>query len=684
MICLSIREKSLADILEALSKVQMAEIRLDLSPLNRAETVSVFHSKKDLIATCRITDEMSADECKKRLQWTFLASRTKKSVGKRYIDLEYDSPAEYREELIIAARRRGYKIILSYHNFKGTDSFERIAEIYAKCKEQGADIVKIVTTAQSIQDCTRLLKLYTEYPGEPIVAFGMGKMARFTRILSLHLGAPFGYAALEEGKESADGQYAYAEMEKIISKKNYPHSINKKSLIDSIIAPASKSHSQRAILAAAWAKGKTNLYGYTPCADSEAAIELIKFLGVKVKIEKCKHLKTKVEITSPGIEDISKSLSKVDLFTRAIKTVELSVGESGLLSRLLIPTAGQLVGKSKGVDEIKIVGKGSLNNRVLFSSTDPFSEIGMEVISHDGKLPAIIKGPIKDGNIKLSGSGGSQLISGLLMSLPLCEKNSTIEISEPSSTPYIDLTIQTIKDFGISITNHDFYEFKIPGRQRYKPKPFYPLEGDWSGASMLFVAGAITKGVTITNLPIDSKQADEKIIDVLRGCGVEINITEYPKYLVMCGDVPCAFKEDNTKEVILGSKIELLKPKNSLQPFEFDATNSPDLFPTLVVLALKCNGVSRIKGVNRLSNKESNRAESLYTEFTKLGASIEIDGDWMIIRGGELHGGLCSSHNDHRVAMAVITAALTIKEKVYLDNLDCISKSFPDFLKNFD
>ncbi len=683
MICLSIREQSLADILEVLSKVQMAEVRLDLSNLNRVETVTIFRSKKDLIATCRIT-ELSIEECKKRIQWAILGSRTKKSIGKRYLDLEFDSPVDYREELIEIARKRGFKIILSYHNFKGTDSYERLVEIYNTCKEAGADYVKIVTTAQSIQDCTRLLKLYTAFPGEDLVAFSMGHPARFTRVLSLHLNAPFGYASLEEGKESADGQYPLSEMEKIISKKSYPHLVSKKTLKDSVVAPSSKSHAQRAILAAAWAKGKTNLYGYTPCADSEAALDLIKGLGVKVKVEKCKYLKMKVEISSPGIEDISKSLSKVDLFSRAIKSVELSVGESGLLSRLVIPSAGHLVGKSKGVDDITIIGKGSLNKRVLFTSNDPLSEIGLEVVSQDGKLPAIIKGPIKEGNITLSGSGGSQLLSGVLMSLPLCDKNSTIEVKEPTSTPYVDLTIQTLKDFGITITNQDFREFKIPGRQKYKPKPFYPLEGDWSGASMLFVAGAITKGITITNLPINSRQADEKIIEVLRGCGVEINITEYPKYLVMCGDIPCAFKGDNTTELILGSKIELIKPKTPMQPFEFDATNAPDLFPTLVVLALNCNGESRIKGVNRLSNKESNRAESLYSEFTKLGGSIEIEGDWMIIRGSELHGGLCSSHNDHRVAMAVITAALKIKEKIYLDDLDCISKSFPDFLKNFD
>ncbi len=682
MICLSIKEGSKSNILDALSKAQMAEIRLDFTNLNREDTVSVFRSKKDLIATCRIT-ELPPEECKKRLQWALLASRTKKGLGKRYIDLEYDSPADYRDELISSARKRGFKIILSYHNYKNTDSYERLVEILNTCKEGGADIIKLVTTAQSIQDCTRLLKLYKEFPDDKLVAFSMGKTARFSRILSHHLGAPFGYVSLETGKESADGQFTLAEMERIINKKSYPHMVSKKTLLENLVAPASKSHAQRAILSSAWAKGKTNLYGYTPCADSEAALELIKTLGVKVHVEKCKHLNLKVEITSPGIEDISKSLSKTDLFTRSIKTVELPVGESGLLSRLLIPTAGHLVGKSKGVDEIKIVGKGTLNNRVLFNASDPFSDIGIEVVAQDGKLPAIVKGSIKDGNITLLSSGGSQLLSGMLMSLPLCEKNSIIEVREPTSTPYVDLTIQTLKDFGITINNQDFHEYKIPGRQRYKSKLFYPLEGDWSGASMLFVAGAITKGVTITNLPINSKQADEKIIDVLKACGVEVKITEYPKYLVMCGDVPCAFKDDSTKELILWSKIELHKPKNPLIPFEFDATNAPDLFPSLVVLALSCMGTSRIKGVNRLSNKESNRAESLYSEFTKLGASIEIDGDYMIVHGGELHGGYCHSHNDHRVAMALITAGLKIKESVYIDNLECISKSFPNFLNNF-
>jgi 3-phosphoshikimate 1-carboxyvinyltransferase len=683
MICLSIRESGLASVQEALSKVHLAEIRLDHTNLTRIETVILFRNKRDLIATCRLS-ELQEAECRKRLQWAIMASRTIKSTGKRYLDLEFDSPAAYREELTATARKRGFKIILSYHNYSGTDSFERLTEIVKTCKELGADIIKIVTTPKSIQEATRLLKLYKEFQGTQLVAFCMGEAASFTRILSLHLGAPFGYASLDKGKESAEGQFTVSEMEKLLSFKTYPHKVNKRVLASSVVAPASKSHAQRAILAAAWAKGKTNLYAYTPCADSEAAIELIRTLGVKVKVEKSKHLKIKVEITSPGIEDISGSLSRVDLFSRSIKSVELPVGESGLLSRLLIPSAGHLTGKSKGVDKITITGKGSLNNRVLFYPGDPLADLGLEVESNEGRLPATIGGSIRDGNITLVSSGGSQLLSGMLMSLPLCEKNSVIEVKEPTSTPYVDLTIQTLKDFGITVNHNDFREYKIPGRQRYKPKPFYALEGDWSGASMLFVAGAITRGITITNLPVNSKQADEKIIDVLRGCGVDISITEYPKYLVMCGDIPCAFKEDSSKEIILGSKIEVARPKGALLPFEFDATNSPDLFPALVVLALNCSGVSKIKGISRLSNKESNRAESLYSEFTKLGADIELDGDWMIIRGGDLHGGLCLSHNDHRVAMAIITAALKIKERVCIDDISCMSKSFPDFIKYFD
>lgn len=681
MICLSIGTPGLSKVTEALSKSQLAEIRLDLTNLNREETVTIFKTKKDLIATCR-TYELSLEESEKRLMWAILGTRVKKGTGNRYIDLDFDSPEDYRTDLIWAARRVGFKIILSYHNFNETESLERLLEIYESCIKRGADIVKIVTNAKTIQECSRVLQLYSKTRKNTLVAFSIGDKGRFTRLVAHFLGSPFIYCTLNQDKATAPGQLNLTEAEKLISKKYYPNQVSKKQLVSKTMAPASKSHAQRAILAATWAKGKSTLYGYTPCSDSEAAISVIKKLGIKVKIEKSRLPKYKIEIKSPGIEELAIKLGKETKFGKPIKNIDLNVGESGLLCRLMIPAAGHLP-KPNGLKSVTIKGKGSLNSRELFASNKPLQEIGIDVKTNQGMLPAKITGSLKSASLELSGKGGSQLLSGMLMALPLCDKTSRIELSEPTSIPYIDLTIKAIRDFGIIVENSDYREFKIPGKQKYKANNFIPIDGDWSGASMLMVGGAITNGITITNLSLNSKQADEKIIEVLEGCGVEVSITEYPKYLVMCGDIPCVFKEENNKEIILGSSIEIVKPKHPLLPFELDATNHPDLFPSLVVLALNCNGVSKIKGVQRLSNKESNRAESLLCEFTKLGATIEIDGDWMVVKGGKLHGGLCSSHNDHRIAMAIMTAALNIKEQVYVDNLDCISKSFPDFVKNF-
>lgn len=694
MICLSIGTPGLNKVTEALSKSHLAEIRLDLTNLNREETATLFRSKKDLIATCR-TYELSIQESEKRLTWAILGTRTKKGVGQRYLDLDFDSPEDYRTDLIAAARKVGFKIILSYHNFNNSDSNERLMEIYESAIKRGADLVKIVTNAKTIQECSRILQLYSLTRKNTLVAFSVGEEGRFTRLVAHFLGSPFIYCTLDEDNPTAPGQLTIAEAEKLTSKKYYPHQVSKKKLVSKTMAPASKSHAQRAILSAAWAKGKSTLYGYTPCADSEAALSVIKKLGVKVKIEKSKLPKYKIEITSPGVEELAVKLGKETKFSKPIKNIDLNVDESGLLCRLMIPAAGLFTQKEKElesesekkverrIERVTIKGEGGLKKRELFPSNKPLQEAGLKVATSNGKLPAIISGSLKGATLELSGKGGSQLLSGLLMSLPLSDKSSKIELSEPTSVPYIDLTIKTIRDFGINVENIDYREFKIPGKQKYKPKSFIPIDGDWSGASMLMVAGAITNGITITNLSLNSKQADEKVIEILQGCGVELTITEYPKYLVMCGDIPCVFKEDNSKEIILGSSIEILKPKHALLPFEFDATNTPDLFPSLVVLALNCEGTSKIKGVQRLSNKESNRAESLLCEFTKLGASIDIDGDWMVVQGGTLHGGLCSSHNDHRIAMAVMTAALNIKDQVYLDDINCISKSFPDFIKNF-
>jgi len=654
MICLSIGANGASNVSKALSKAQMAEIRLDLTNLNREETISLFESKKDLVATCRI-DTLPHEESKKRLHWAILGSASKRALGQRYIDLDYDAPDNYRKELIGAAKQAGFRIILSFHNYESTDSFQQLSEIYETARERGADIVKIVTTVRNIEESARIVNLYKKYPPDTLLAFALNKEGRMTRILSATLGAPFIYCSLDEGEKTAEGQYSITEAKRLLSKKGYPVLASRTSCVKSATAPASKSHAQRAILSAAWAKGVSTLYGYTACADSEAALSVIRSLGVKVARPSDQSL----QIESPGIDQLAKNLPKQKIYNSANKNIRIDVGESGLLCRLMIPLSGQLIRKSNDLDSVTITGKGSLLKRALFANEKPLNHIGLQVETIKGKLPATIRGTIKGAHVLTSGKDGSQLLSGMLMALPLCPEHSCIKLTEPKSIPYIDLTIKTLEQFGISIGNKDFERFEIPGKQAYTPTPLLPVEGDWSGASMLLVAGAISTGITVTNLPIHSQQSDKKILDILTTCGVDVHV-----------DLPL-------------SKIVIAKPDKPLIPFETDATHFPDLFPSLVVLALNCNGTSRIKGLHRLFNKESNRAESLFCEFTKLGAIIEIDDDCMIVTGGGLHGGWCASHNDHRIAMALITASLKIKGKVYVDDLYCISKSFPDFIKNF-
>lgn len=671
MICLSLQKLEFKALLRAVNHAEMSEIRLDLTEMSLKEISKLFSKETNLIATCRI-DIVGREACIEKLTAAISGNWPgKKSKVKKYVDIEYDAPAEYREQITALARENGFGIILSYHNFSNTDPFERLMEITGRCFEAGADIAKIATTAIMTEEGTRTLKLYKHFPPEKLLAFSMGNAGKFTRLLSLNLGAPFTFAAPTGELATAPGQPLAEEAKAAVSPKSYPHKINFKSLTPTIKAPASKSHAQRAIIAAALAKGVTNLYGYTPCNDTEAAVDLAKKIGVEVKYN---PKRSQLSLKSPGSNAISLE------FAKSKNPLEFNCGESGLLSKLIIPISGHLSPSR----EITVTGKGTLLKREYKGVAEVVEMTGINFESQNNYLPAKITGAIKGSNIQLSGKGGSQLVSGLLMALPLCPESSRIELEHPTSKPYIDLTLKTLRDFNLKITNNNYSQFIIPGRQRYRKKIFYQIQGDWSSAALLLTGAAISGNVTVKNLAINSSQADEKILDVLKLAGVEIEVTEGPKYLIMCGDVPCVFR-DNPEDVdSCSGKVEIRGTRAPLNAFEVDATDSPDLFPPLVVLAINCEGESRIKGVSRLYNKESNRAETLYTEFTRLGADIEIDGDYMIIRGGrELHGGYCSSHGDHRIAMALCIAALRIKEPLHIDNMECISKSYPGFLNNF-
>lgn len=282
---------------------------------------------------------------------------------------------------------------------------------------------------------------------------------------------------------------------------------------------------------------------------------------------------------------------------------------------------------------------------------EPLRQLGISMTSNNGFPPLKIKGPLKPTTIYLDGSLSSQFLSGLLIALPLANGDSLIKVSNLMSIPYVEMTIKAIESFGGKIENHDFKEFFIKGNQTYSAGN-YLIEGDWSGAAGLLVAGAIGGNIHVELLQSASSQADYAVIDAITQTGALITSDK-----------------DNW----------IVTKQEKLSAFEFDALHCPDLFPVLTALAANCQGTSSIKGVHRLIHKESNRGEALKKEFNKLGIHIDFEADIMYITGGNIKGGRVFAHNDHRIAMALTLAALNASEPVMLEGAECVNKTYPEF-----
>ncbi|VVC00174.1 3-phosphoshikimate 1-carboxyvinyltransferase [uncultured archaeon] len=398
-------------------------------------------------------------------------------------------------------------------------------------------------------------------------------------------------------------------------------------------APPSKSVMQRALAIACLARGKSRILNPSFCDDSAAAIGAIRALGAKVSVSgDC------VEVEGRGIPG------------PAGGTIDCI--ESGLCARMFTPVASLSGG------EFTITGKGPLASRPMGMAEKPLVSLGVRFNSSGGKLPVTVRGPLRGGKAEVDGAVSSQFLTGLLIALPVCGADSVIDVAVLKSREYAAMTIKVASCFGVKIINENYERFLIGGNQRYFPGDF-TVEGDWSGASFLLVAGAICGMVKVTDLRMDSLQPDRKILGVLEAAGAKVG---------------------KGKDFVVAEK-----PFGQLKSFYFDATDCPDLFPPLAALACACKGRSRIKGAERLAHKESDRASSLVEEFSKMGASLRVDGDYIEIQGGKkLAGGTVDSHNDHRIAMACAVAGLTSEKGVHIEGEDCVSKSYPGFFRDLE
>ena len=707
MICVSVQEKDFARCKEILASCQMAEIRGDLCNFTDAQIEELVEEFPNLLYTHRI----ATSSLDKALRQMTLAVKK----GVKYVDVEIEAPVDYLEYVKSYARVNGCRLIISYHNFQGTQSLDELQTIYDICRRKGADIVKIVTTANSTEDAVRVMQLYkykkrdTELVADnfmergedtgslsnsfgtneaTLVAFCMGEAGKFTRHLCLQLGAPYTYAALNAESATAPGQYTKEEMEELLCKENYPYKTLK--LQESIFAhkrtgntaectspaipevqvPCSKSIAQRAILAAAFAKGTSTLTNFEPCNDTLGALEVIKALGAKVS-----HNGSTLTIESCGMESLGGISS-------------IFVGESGLLTRMLIPFAAYLSSVSNG-KEIEITGHGSILKRNLGESVAALEAAGATCRSNGGHLPFKVSVPLKGSsqggvqgeiigkiksNIEFSGKESSQIVSGFLMMLPLFPEDSTLTVTNPASLPYIGLTLRVLRKFGIEIVAEaalpEKITYRIPGGQKYATTTLH-LDSDWSSAANFAVAGALLGGVTLQNMPLESSQADEAVLKLLEELGYGIT----------------AIPNGELYNISVGPRKNSC-PHNTT----FSLRDCPDLFPIAAVLAGNTPGTAVFEGVERLAQKESNRAESVYSELARLGYNIDINEDKMYICGNDAGSNgtgdtqhndvvLTCGHNDHRIAMAIYIASLPDSREILLDNIKCIDKSFPSFVE---
>ena len=328
---------------------------------------------------------------------------------------------------------------------------------------------------------------------------------------------------------------------------------------------------------------------------------------------------------------------------------ELDAGESGSTLRFFIPLVLAIGG------DFTFVGHGKLMQRPNDELFSVLNKHGATFTKTDNTLNA--KGKLTAGEYSIRGDISSQYITGLMFALPLLDGDSVITLTtEIASRPYVDITLEVLKNYGIIITESE-NKFIIKGNQKFTPAKA-DVEGDWSNSAFFLVGGAIGGDVTVSGLNLSSLQGDKVIVDILKSANANVEI--------------------------FADKVRV--KKSDLNAFTFNADNCPDLVPIASILAGASKGQSVITNISRLKIKESDRVESTIKMLSAFGVSAFEKDDNLYINGtnGQFSGGTVSSFNDHRIAMATAIGAVIAKNTVTIDGAEAVNKSYPDFYKDYE
>ena len=403
-----------------------------------------------------------------------------------------------------------------------------------------------------------------------------------------------------------------------------------------IRAIPSKSEAHRLLICAALADSETFVFCPECSEDIDATAHCLESLGASMRYERDGFHITPINRRAKN---------------RETGQYMLDCGESGSTLRFLLPVCGALGMKSG------FIMRGRLPDRPLSSLYDEMISHGC-TLSEQGASPLICEGRLKSGAYDLPGNISSQYVSGLLFALPLLSGDSTIRVSGVlESRPYVDITLDTLHQFGIKVIEEKAGVFNIPGDQVYNsPKKVF-TGGDWSNAAFWLSAGAIgSKSITCQNLDLESKQGDRLITEFLTRFGAVVTF---------------------------GSNSVTVSP-GQLHGIIIDAGDTPDLVPVLAAVASVAEGKTVISNAGRLRIKESDRLHTVASLLSRFGADVTETEDGLIILGSKsLTGGEAQSFGDHRIAMTAAVLSAVCTEPVVIYGAEAVRKSYPGFFEDF-
>ncbi|EHA8171237.1 3-phosphoshikimate 1-carboxyvinyltransferase [Salmonella enterica subsp. enterica] len=400
--------------------------------------------------------------------------------------------------------------------------------------------------------------------------------------------------------------------------------------------PGSKSVSNRALLLAALACGKTVLTNLLDSDDVRHMLNALSALGINYTLSADR---TRCDITGNGGA------------LRAPGALELFLGNAGTAMR---PLAAALC---LGENEIVLTGEPRMKERPIGHLVDSLRQGGANIdyLEQENYPPLRLRGGFTGGDIEVDGSVSSQFLTALLMTAPLAPEDTIIRVKgELVSKPYIDITLNLMKIFGVEITNHHYQQFVVKGGQQYLSPGRYLVEGDASSASYFLAAGAIKGGtVKVTGIGRKSMQGDIRFADVLEKMGATIT----------WGDdfIACT--------------------RGELYAIDMDMNHIPDAAMTIATTALFAKGTTTLRNIYNWRVKETDRLFAMATELRKVGAEVEEGHDYIrITPPAKLHHADIGTYNDHRMAMCFSLVALSDTPVTILDP-KCTAKTFPDYFE---